>query len=61
LAGIAALERKYPSLFGVELLSYLNIGNSKYERYGLVNPLPGWKTADETVKQIWVGMLRNLS
>jgi pyruvate formate lyase activating enzyme len=60
LAGIAALDRKYPNLAGIELLPYHNIGNSKYERYGLVNPLPGLETASETVKQAWLSALRGL-
>lgn len=59
LAGIAALDRKYPNLLGIDLLPYHNIGNSKYERYGLVNPLPGLGTAGETVKQAWVGALHD--
>ncbi len=58
LAGIAALDRQYPRLAGIELLPYHNIGNDKYERYGLKNPLPGLETASETVKQAWLEALR---
>jgi glycyl-radical enzyme activating protein len=60
LAGIAALAEKYPSIAAVELLPYHNIGNSKYERYGLVNPLPGLETTGETVKQAWANQIRAL-
>ncbi len=60
LAGIAALEKKYPELEAVELLPYHNIGISKYERYGLVNQLPDLCTASETVQQTWVSELHSL-
>ncbi|MCS6994304.1 MAG: glycyl-radical enzyme activating protein [Anaerolineales bacterium] len=60
LAGIAALDRKYPNLAGIELLPYHNIRNSKYERYGLTNPLPDLQTASEMVKQEWLNTLRGL-
>lgn len=60
LAAIAALDRQYPNLAGIELLSYHNIGTSKYERYGLLNPMPGLETADETAQQAWVRALRGL-
>jgi pyruvate formate lyase activating enzyme len=58
LAGIAALDRKYPRLLGIELLPYHNIGNMKYERYGLQNPLPGLETTSEAVKQSWLSHMR---
>ncbi len=58
LAGIAALARTYPNLLGVDLLPYHNIGNVKYERYGLQNPLPETKTAGETTKQAWIDLIR---
>jgi pyruvate formate lyase activating enzyme len=60
LAGIAAIDRRYPRLAGIDLLPYHNIGNSKYERYGLVNPLPDLPTSDETVKNAWVSTLCSL-
>ena len=47
LAGIAAIDKQYPNLKGIDLLPYHNIGNSKYERYGLENPLPGLETTNE--------------
>ena len=60
LAGIAALAEKYPKLEAIDLLPYHNVGNAKYEQYGLVNPLPGLESADETAKQAWVSQLRSL-
>jgi pyruvate formate lyase activating enzyme len=60
LEGIATLAEKYPNLLGIDLLPYHNIGNSKYERYGLVNPLPGLETTSETVKQNWIDTLHGL-
>lgn len=59
-AGIAALDRKYPNLAGIERLPYHNIGNSKYECYGLENPLPRLETASEPAKQEWLNALRSL-
>ncbi len=59
LAGIAALSQHYPNLKGIDLLPYHNIGNSKYERYGLKNPLPGLETTNEAVKQTWLSMIRS--
>jgi pyruvate formate lyase activating enzyme len=54
LAALAALEQRYPNLAGIELLPYHNIGNSKYARYGMENPLPALATADEPDKQRWM-------
>jgi glycyl-radical enzyme activating protein len=58
LEGIAALSRRYPDLDGIDLMAYHNVGNAKYERYGLENPLPGLKTTDEATRQGWLERLR---
>jgi pyruvate formate lyase activating enzyme len=60
LEGIAALHRRYPSLDGIDLMPYHNVGNSKYEHYGLENPLPDLKTTDEPTKQAWLEGLLSL-
>jgi len=60
LEGIANLHRRYPNLEGIDLMPYHNVGNAKYERYGLGNPLPGLKSTDETTKQSWLEVLHNL-
>jgi glycyl-radical enzyme activating protein len=60
LEGIAMLSRRYPGLDGIDLMAYHNVGNAKYERYGLENPLPGLKTTDEATKQGWLESLHNL-
>ncbi len=60
LEGIATLHRRYPDLDGIDLMAYHNVGNAKYERYGLENPLPGLKTTEEEIKQGWVRSLHNL-
>jgi hypothetical protein len=41
-------------------MAYQNIGNSKYENYGLGNPLPGLKTTEDAAKQAWVETLHVL-
>jgi hypothetical protein len=58
LEGIAALASKKPKLEMVELLAYHNLGNDKYTRYGMVNPLPGIPSAEEGTQQKWVETLR---
>ena len=60
LEGIARLHRRLPSLVGIDLMAYHNVGNSKYERYGLENPLPDLKTTDEPTKQAWLETLHSM-
>jgi pyruvate formate lyase activating enzyme len=60
LAGIAALSKRYPSLVGIDLMAYHNIGNAKYERYGLKNPLPDLPTTPDETKNAWLETLHNL-
>jgi pyruvate formate lyase activating enzyme len=60
LEGIAALQRRHPGLEGIDLMAYHNVGNAKYERYGLENPLPGLKTTEWATKQAWLESLRSL-
>ena len=60
LAGIAALNLHYPRFSGIDLLPYHNIGQAKYTRYGLANPLPALATTAEATKQGWVTALRRL-
>jgi glycyl-radical enzyme activating protein len=58
LAAIAALEREYPQIDRVQIMPYHNIGNDKYNRYGMANPLPAIPTTDESTKQRWIDSLR---
>ncbi len=60
LQGIATLYRQYPGLDGIDLMAYHNVGNAKYERYGLVNPLPGLSITEEATKQAWLENLHAL-
>jgi glycyl-radical enzyme activating protein len=60
LQGIAQLSCRYPELEGIDLMAYHNVGNAKYERYGLENPLPGLTTAEEPTMQGWLESLRKL-
>ena len=60
LEGIACLDRRYPRLEGIDLMAYHNVGNAKYERYGLENPLPDLPTADDAAKQTWMETLHTL-
>jgi glycyl-radical enzyme activating protein len=58
--GIANLHMRYPDLDGIDLMAYHNIGNAKYERFGLVNPLPNLPITEEPVKQAWLEKLQAL-
>jgi glycyl-radical enzyme activating protein len=60
LEGIAALHRRYPGLDGIDLMAYHNIGNAKYERYGLTNPLLGLQTTEDATRQAWMETLHAL-
>ncbi|RPJ51157.1 MAG: glycyl-radical enzyme activating protein [Chloroflexi bacterium] len=60
LSGIAALAAKYPRIEAVELLAYHNLGNDKYARYGMVNPLPGVQTTNEETRQGWLAALQEM-
>jgi glycyl-radical enzyme activating protein len=60
LEGIASLHQRYPGLDGIDLMAYHNVGNAKYERYRLKNPLPDLKTTDESTKQAWLETLHAL-
>ena len=57
LEGIASLQRRYPLLEGIDLMAYHNVGNAKYELYGLANPLPGVQTTADATKQTWLETL----
>ena len=60
LAGIAALSKRYPDLDGIDLMPYHNVGNSKYERYGLNNSLPDLRTTEDSTRQAWLEELHAL-
>lgn len=60
MAAIVALEAQYPNLAGIEIMPYHNIGNDKYRRFGLENPLPGLATTEEITKHTWLETIRSL-
>jgi glycyl-radical enzyme activating protein len=60
LEGIAHLSHRYPELDGIDLMAYHNVGNAKYERFGLENLLPRLTTADEPTRQGWLESLQKL-
>ena len=59
LEGIASLHRRYPNLEGIDLMPYHNVGNAKYERYELENPLPGLKSTEDATKRSWLEFLHD--
>jgi len=59
LQEIVNLEKKYPNLEGITILPYHNIGNQKYERYGIKNPLPNIENPDEKIKKKWKKFFNN--
>lgn len=60
LEAIAHLEESYPSIERIELMAYHNVGNDKYTRYGLHNPLPNVTTTSSETKQFWLDALHAL-
>jgi glycyl-radical enzyme activating protein len=60
LEGIAQLSFRYPELDGIDLMAYHNVGNAKYKRYGLENPLPRLITTEEATRQGWLENLHKL-
>jgi glycyl-radical enzyme activating protein len=60
LKGIAALSSRFPSLEGIDLMAYHNVGNAKYERYGLKNPLPDLMTTEDSIRRTWLKSLHDL-
>lgn len=51
IAAVAALTKKYPSLVGVELLPYHDLGRGKWTQLGKAYTLTGLKTMDTGQKQ----------
>ncbi len=49
---VAALTKKYPSLVGVELLSYHDLGRCKWAQLGKAYSLTGLKTMEAEEKQV---------
>lgn len=60
LAGIAALERKYPNLVEINIMAYHNMGNDKAKRIGQEILLPNIPTVDQEQKDAWLNQLREL-
>lgn len=60
LAGIAHLAKRYPTLQGVEIMPYHNMGESKVEALGEESRLPGIANASEETKEKWLTALKKL-
>ena len=60
LAGIAALDKRYPRLQGIEIMAYHALGVDKSDRLGREPDLNGVETAEEAVKEGWIARLREL-
>jgi len=60
LAGIAALSARYPSIAGIELMSYHNMGAAKNERIGEVALMAELPNATEAQISAWRSQLRAL-
>lgn len=55
--GIAAMERKYPDLSGIEIMPYHDLGKTKARAIGAVYEISA-PTADISTKNTWKSMLR---
>jgi pyruvate formate lyase activating enzyme len=60
LDGIARISEKYPSLRGIELMAYHDLGKDKGLHLGQKYLLESVKTADEPTKQGWMASLAAL-
>lgn len=60
LAGIAALDDRYPDLDGIEIMPYHDLGRDKAARIGQDYKLAGVPTADESTKAAWLERLHAL-
>lgn len=60
LAGIAALDARYPRLEGIEIMPYHDLGRDKAARIGQDYALPGVPSADDATKADWLERLRDL-
>jgi glycyl-radical enzyme activating protein len=57
---IAELDRKYPSLLGIDILGFHELGKGKYDRLGKQTLIRGLKSVSEDQKNIWVERLKSL-
>jgi pyruvate formate lyase activating enzyme len=57
---IAELERKYPSLLGIDILGFHELGKGKYDRLGKQSAMQGLKSVNEDQKNCWVDRLKAL-
>jgi pyruvate formate lyase activating enzyme len=60
LAGIAALDARYPGLEGVEIMPYHDLGRDKAARIGQDYALADVPSADEATKADWLERLSDL-
>ena len=58
--GIRALDEKYPNLYGIELLPYHSIGNSKRTSLGIETTLPNLETTPPELAASWLGQLKKM-
>jgi pyruvate formate lyase activating enzyme len=59
LEAIASISRKYPSLKGIEILPYHDMGRGKYKELGREYSLSGLKNAAEEQKNSWLESLHS--
>src|SRR5690606_28576064 len=60
LEAIAALDRRFPRLRGIEIMAYHNMGRAKSAHIGFVDPLADLRSADATIRQQWIDTLHSM-
>lgn len=53
LQNLSRIKKEYPKLKSITIMPYHNTGNSKYQRFGYENPLPGIKNPSDELIQRW--------
>jgi pyruvate formate lyase activating enzyme len=57
---IAELERKYPSLVGIDIMGFHELGKGKYDRVGKEFHVRGVKSVSDEQKNEWIERLKAL-
>ncbi|UCB44643.1 MAG: glycyl-radical enzyme activating protein [Spirochaetota bacterium] len=57
---IAGLEKQYPSILGIDILGFHELGRGKYDRLGKQSLIQGLKSVSEDQKNIWLEKLKSM-
>lgn len=58
-SGICEMDKKYPLLHGIEIMTYHNMGNQKAENIGMFNNLE-LENVPQKIREEWIGKLNSM-